>query len=118
VLGRLALGLLRLLLVALLGLHSDGGELVLSQVPAMQVQRQHVRGRALAAPLLKPRLDAGVLAGPVAVAAVEDLALVEDDGLEQAVLLQVADELAELRALDLQQREEIGGPVGGGGLTR
>jgi hypothetical protein len=87
-------------------------------VPLMKVERPHVRGRPLAAPLLEPRLDAGVLAGAVAVAPVEDQALVEDDRLEEPVLLEVADELAELRALDLQQREEGGGWVvveGGGG---
>jgi len=37
-----------------------------------------------------PELDAGMLAGAVAVAAVEDLAVVEHDGLEQAVLADVA----------------------------
>ena len=36
----------------------------------------------------------------------------EHDRLEQAVLADVLDELAELRALDFQQREEGGGRVG------
>jgi hypothetical protein len=43
-----------------------------------------------------------VPAGAVAVAPVEDQAIAEDDRLDQAVLSDVADELAELRALDLQ----------------
>src|SRR5215471_321217 len=51
-------------------------------------------------------------------AAVEDLALVQDDGLEQTVLSDVLDELAELLTLDVQQREEGCGRVGvrGGGM--
>jgi hypothetical protein len=107
-----ALALARLLLEARLRLDGDRRELALGQVPPMEVQREHVRRRAVAAaPLLEPRLDAGVLAGAVAVAAVEDAALVEDDGLEQAVLADVGHELAELGALDLQKREEVGGRV-------
>ena len=93
------------------GFLDDGCPLVLGQVPTLQVQREHVRGRALAAPLHEARLDAGVLAGTVPVAAVEDLAVAEDDRLEQAVLPDVLDELLELGALDLQEREEVGGRV-------
>jgi len=97
--------------------HGDRRELALAQGPAVEVQREHVSGRVLPAPLLEARLDAGVLARAVPVASVEDLALVEDDRLEQAVLAEVVHELAELGALDLQQREEVGGWVGveGGG---
>jgi hypothetical protein len=53
-----------------------------------------------------PRLDAGCVPGRAAhslVAAVEDPAVAEDDRLEQAVLADVADELAERVALDLQR---------------
>jgi len=67
--------------------------------------------RPLSTPLLDALLDAGVAAGAIAVAAVEDQALVQDDGLEQAVGADVLDELPELGALDLQQREEGGGRV-------
>jgi len=80
-------------------------------MPAVQVEREHVRGRTVAAPLLEARLDAGVLAGAVAVAAVEDLALVEDDRLQEPVLADVGDELSELGAVDRQQREQGGGWV-------
>src|SRR5207302_1637883 len=46
-----------------------------------------------------------------AVAAVEAPGLVQYDRLEQAVLADVVQELAELGTLDLQQREEVGGRV-------
>jgi hypothetical protein len=104
--------LARLFLEARLRLDGDRRQLPVGQVPPMEVEREDVRGRALPAPVLEPRLDAGVLAGAVAVAAVEDLAVADDDRLEQAVLPDVLDELAELGALDLQQREEVGGRVG------
>lgn len=58
-----------------------------------------------------------MLAGAVAVAPVEDPALVEHDRLEQAVLPDVVHELAELRPVHGQEREEVGGRVvveGGG----
>jgi hypothetical protein len=101
----------RLLLEALLRLDGDRGPLPIGQVPAVQVEREHVGRRALSAPLLEARLDAGVLAGAVAIAPVEDQAVVQDDGLEQAVLADVLDEFPELGALDLQQREQGGGRV-------
>ena len=69
-------------------------------------------------PLHEARLDARVLARAVLVAPVEDLAVAEDDRLEQAVLSDVLDELPEVGALDLQQWKEVGGrverEVGGG----
>jgi hypothetical protein len=45
---------------------------------------------------------------------------VQDDRLEQALLADVVQELAELGAIDLQQREEVGGRVvvEGGGRRR
>ena len=52
-----------------------------------------------------------MLAGAVAVAAIEHHPLVQDDGLDEAVLLEVVDELAELGAIDLHEREQGGGWV-------
>jgi hypothetical protein len=71
----------------------------------MQVERQHVRRRAVAGPLLEARLDAGV-------AAAENLALVQPDRLPQAVLADVAYQVPELGAADVHEREEVGGRVG------
>jgi hypothetical protein len=64
---------------------------------------------AFPAPPLEARLDAGVLAGAVPVAAVEDLALVEHDRLQEPVLADVGDELSELGAVDREQREGAAG---------
>ena len=52
-----------------------------------------------------------MLAGAVAVAAVEDLALVQDDGVDEPVLADVGDELAELGPVHVHEREEGGGRV-------
>ena len=106
-----ALPLLRLLLEALLRLHGDGRPLPVGQVPPMEVQREDVRGRALAGPLLEARCDAGVLARAVAIATVEDPALVQDDGLDESVLADVGDQLAELRAIHVHEREQGGSGV-------
>jgi hypothetical protein len=65
-------------------------------MPSVQVEREHVRGRALAVPLLEAWFDAGMLARPIPVTTVEDLALVEDDRLQEPVLADVGDELPEL----------------------
>jgi hypothetical protein len=74
----------------------DHRPLPVGQVPPHHVQREHVRSRALDAPLLEAWFDAGVLAGAVPIAAVEDLALVEDDRLQEPVLADVVDEFPEL----------------------
>ena len=56
---------------------------------------------ALAAPLLEARLDTGLLAGAIPAAAVEDLALAEDDRLQESVLAGVGEELSELSGLSI-----------------
>ena len=81
-------------------------------MPAMQVERQHVGGRAVAAPLLEAWLDAGMAAGAVAVAAVENPSLEHPDRLAEAVLADVRDQVPELGAIDVHEREEGGGWVG------
>ena len=60
---------------------------------------------------MEARLDATVPAGTLAVAPVKDPAAVQHDGLEEAVLAEVAHELAELGAVHLHEREESGGRV-------
>jgi hypothetical protein len=48
---------------------------------------------------------AGLLAGAIPVAAVEDLALEPDDGLYETVLADVGDQIPELGTVDREQRE-------------
>ncbi len=80
----------RLLLEARLRLHGDGRALTVGQVPPMEVEREDVRGRALAVPLLEARLDAGVPAGAVAVIAATrapTAADLREHGLVQPIVL-------------------------------
>ena len=60
VLGGLPLGLACLLREALLRLDGDGGSPPVGQVPAVEVEREHVRGRAYTcAPVTPPVLGCG-----------------------------------------------------------
>jgi len=47
----------------------DHRPLPVGQMPAVEIQREHVRRRTLAGPLLEARWDAGVLAGAIPVGA-------------------------------------------------
>src|SRR5215472_9467012 len=90
------LGISRLRLEQRERVDREHGSLPVGQVPTLEVEREHVRGRALALPLDEARLNAGVPAGAVAVAAVDDQPLVLHDGLRQAVRAEVLRELPEL----------------------
>jgi hypothetical protein len=78
-----------------LGAGSDDGLLVLGQVAPMKVERQHPAHRVGAGPLAHLGRDPGQLARAQPVAAVEDLALIEHDGLLLAVAADVVGHLGD-----------------------
>ena len=71
----------------------------------MQVLAEHVAQRVIALVFLEPWLDLGQHARLVAIAPVEDLALVQHDGLVQPVGGDVVGQL--LKVFPFEQREEV-----------
>src|SRR5262245_42121168 len=101
--------LIRLSITAMLELLELGSyhcALRLIKMSPSQIERDHVRERVVARVDREVRLDTGLQAGAVAMAAVKDHVLEQDDALAQAVHLDVGDERLELGAF--HQREDVG----------
>ena len=87
-------------------LRGDHGALRLRQVAALEVQRDDESDGVVALIGARRTRNARHGGGAVAVAAVEDLLLVDPDRLAHAVGAHVGDQLVEVRALE--QREQVG----------
>src|SRR5262245_16082662 len=97
---------IRLLRVGLQYLRDQFALLLGREVPAVDVGGDHEGGGIIALEVPRHHLDAGLAAGAIPIAAVEDFVLEDGDGLAQAVRLDVGDQLVELGAL--HQREDVG----------
>jgi hypothetical protein len=67
---------------------------------ASQIEADDITDGIGALIALKARLDTGGQAGPVTIAAVEDLVFVDDNRLVQPVFADIADELVEVQPFD------------------
>jgi hypothetical protein len=82
--------------------------LALVQMPTAQVEADGIGNGIVAGVVFEIRLDICRRAGPIAIAAVEDLVLEQHDGLAQSMLVDISHEFIELSRLNQRKMSASG----------